>query len=177
MSKIEIAVASISERPVLANLMQFYVHDFSEFWAGRPEGDIEADGRFGDYPLEPYWTRLNHFPLLLRVGGRLAGFALVNDEGHSGAPTDWNMAEFFIARKYRRGGYGTAAAQGVFDRYPGQWEAAVARRNVGALAFWRRAIRDHPRVDDVHEADMATARWNGQIIRFRIAPATSQGAA
>ena len=171
MSKIEIASASADERPVLANMMQFYVHDFSEFWAGRPEGDLEEDGRFGDYPLAPYWSRPNHVPLLLRVGGRLAGFALLNDEGYSGQPTDWNMAEFFIARKYRRGGYGTAAAQGVFDRYPGRWEAAVARRNVGALAFWRRAIRGHPRVDDVHEEDTTTAKWNGQIIRFRVAPA------
>jgi predicted acetyltransferase len=172
MSNLEITLASADERPVLANLMQFYVHDFSEFWAGRPDGDIEADGRFGDYPLEPYWTRPNHVPLLLRVGGRLAGFALVNDEGHSGQPTDWNVAEFFIARKYRRGGHGTAAAQGLFDRYPGRWEAAVARRNTGALPFWRRAIGSHPRVDDVQEDDVTTPKWDGQIIRFRIAPAT-----
>jgi predicted acetyltransferase len=168
MTQIELTLASAAERPVLANLMQFYVHDFSEFWAGRPEGDIEDDGRFGDYPLAPYWSRPNHFPLLLRVGGRLAGFALVNDEGHSDQPTDWNVAEFFITRKYRRGGYGTAAAHALFERYPGRWEAAVARRNVGALRFWRRAIRGHPRVDDVREDDVTTAKWNGQIIRFRI---------
>jgi predicted acetyltransferase len=168
MPSIEVEPASALERPTLENLMQLYVHDFSEFWAGRPDGDLQDDGRFGDYPLGPYWSQPNHFPLLLRAAGQLIGFALVNDHGHSGQPTDWNVAEFFIARKYRRGGYGTAAAHGVFDRYPGRWEAAVARKNVGALPFWRSAVASHPQVQDVQEEDVMSPAWNGPIIRFRI---------
>ncbi len=169
--KLDIALAAADERIVLENLMQFYVHDFSEFWWDRPGGEFEADGRLSAYPLDPYWSDPDHIPLLLRAAGRLVGFVLVDKESHSGQPTDRNVAEFFIARKYRRGGYGTAAAQGVFDRYPGQWEAAVARRNVGALQFWRRAIGAHPRVEDIQEDDVGSAHWNGPIIRFRIRPA------
>ena len=169
MAKLEITVASLGERSVLTNLMQFYVHDFSEFWFDRDDGDLQDDGQFGDYPLDAYWSEPGHVPLLLRTAaGRLVGFVLVNNEGHSGEPTDRNIAEFFIARKYRRGGYGTAAAHGVFDRYPGHWEAAVARRNLGALQFWRKAIASHPRVTEIREHDFSTPQWNGPIIRFRI---------
>ena len=57
--------------------MQLYVHDFSEFWSDRPEGELGEDGRFDPYPLDDYWTDASHIPLLLRVSGRLAGFALV----------------------------------------------------------------------------------------------------
>jgi predicted acetyltransferase len=168
MPRIEVEPASALERPTFENLMQLYVHDFSEFWAGGPDGDLGADGRFGDYPLDPYWSQPNHFPLLLRASGQLIGFALVNDEGHSGQPTERNVAEFFIARKYRRGGFGTAAAHGLFDRWPGRWEAAVARRNVGALPFWRGAVASHARACDIQEDDVTSAAWNGPIIRFRI---------
>jgi predicted acetyltransferase len=168
MSKIELAIASAAERPTLENLMQLYVHDFSELWWGRPGGELGEDGRFDPYPLDDYWSEASHIPLLLRVSGRLAGFALVDAESHSGQPTDWNVAEFFIARKYRRGGYGTAAAHGLFDRYGGRWEAAVARRNVGALQFWRRAIGSHPLARDVREIDVTSQRWNGPIFQFRI---------
>jgi predicted acetyltransferase len=92
----------------------------------------------------------------------------VNGEGHGSAAVDRNVAEFFILRKYRRGGHGTAAAHAAFDRHPGQWEAAVARRNVGALAFWRKAIASHPRASEIEELDVTSAHWNGPIIRFRI---------
>jgi predicted acetyltransferase len=169
MPKIDLTIATPAERVVIENMMQFYVHDFSEFWWDRPDaGELEADGRFGAYPLAPYWSEPGHAPLLVRVAGRLAGFVLVNGEGHSGRPVDRNVAEFFIARKYRRGGHGTAAAHGLFDLWPGQWEAAVARRNVGALAFWRRAIASHPRAAQIEEQDVTSALWNGPIIRFRI---------
>jgi predicted acetyltransferase len=171
MPKVEISRATAAERPTLRNLMQLYVHDFSEFWAGTPDGDLQPDGRFGDYDLAPYWSAQYHFPLLVRASGQLVGFALVDDAGHSGQPTDWNVAEFFIARKYRRGGFGTAAAHGLFNRYPGQWEAAVARKNTGALPFWRGAVASHPRVSDIQEDDVTSPAWNGQILRFRIAAA------
>jgi predicted acetyltransferase len=167
--KVDLTLASAAERPVLENLIQFYVHDFSEFWWDREGGDFDDDGRFGaPFPLDAYWDQPDHVPLLVRAEGRLIGFVLVNAEGHSGQPTDHNVAEFFIARKYRRGGYGTATAQAVFDRYPGRWEAAVVRRNVGALSFWRKAIGGHPNVADVREDDVTSEHWDGAIIRFRI---------
>lgn len=168
MPDVDVAVARPEERGTIDNLMQLYVHDFSEQWAGTPRGELDAEGRFPAYPLGPYWGEAGCIPLLLRVGGHLAGFALLNADAHSGRPVDRNMAEFFIVRKHRRGGVGTAAARAIFSRYPGQWEAAVARKNVGALAFWRSAVRRHPGAAEVEESDLSTASWNGPVLRFRI---------
>jgi predicted acetyltransferase len=171
MPDIEITVARADERNVIANLFQLYIHDFSELWAGEAGGEIQDDGVFEPYqPLDLYWREADRVPLLFRTGGRPIGFALLNATSHSGLPVDRNMAEFFIVRKHRRGGAGTAAARAVFSRYPGIWEAAVARKNVGALAFWRRAVSGHPGVEDLGETDHQTPDWNGPILRFRIKP-------
>jgi predicted acetyltransferase len=83
-------------------------------------------------------------------------------------PLDWSIAEFFLLRKHRRSGAGTEAAQAIFQRYPGQWEAAVARRNTAALAFWRKAVANCHGVSEIEELDRDDATWNGQILRFRI---------
>ena len=84
---------------------------------------------------------------------------------------DWNMAEFFIVRKHRRSGVGLAAAQAIFSRYPGRWEAAVARRNTAALAFWRKAAAQHPEIEALTETDVASAHWTGPVLCFRIGAA------
>ena len=172
MTDLEITVAPAVERELIANLFQLYTHDFSEFWADRPEGELRGDGRFASYPyLDDYWREPGRIPLVFRVGGHPAGFALLNTLSHSGLPVDRNMAEFFIVRKHRRGGTGTAAARGLFGLYPGVWEAAVMRKNLAALAFWRRAIRECPDVSEVEERDYQTDHWNGPILRFRMGQA------
>ena len=168
MDALEVAEARPDEEHIIQNMMQLYVHDFSEQWAGTERGELEDDGFFAEYPLEPYWQEPGRIPLLLRVEGRLAGFALVNAWSHSGLSLDRSMAEFFVVRKHRRDGIGRRAAHIIFDRYPGQWETAVARKNHGALAFWRNTVRLHPRVEQIEEIDTNTEAWNGQILRFVI---------
>jgi len=170
MSSIEISVARPEDKAAIANLMQLYVHDFSEQWAGTERGELQDDGRFADYPLDDYWHEPNRIPLLLRRDAHLIGFALINAHAHSGRALDRSMAEFFIVRKHRRDGVGTEAARRIFDLYPGWWEAAIARRNTAALAFWRKAINGHPHAVEIEESDASDDNWNGQIIRFRIVP-------
>ena len=169
MAEIEVTPAPLGARTAIANLFQLYVHDFSEQWAGSERGELNADGRFGEYPpLDSYWQDADHVPLLIRVDGILAGFALLDRHSYSGGSLDRNMAEFFVVRKHRRNGVGRRAVHAIFDRYPGQWEAAVARRNLAALAFWRAAVSSHARVETSEEIDSQTAEWNGPILRFRI---------
>ena len=158
--------ASAQQEPILQNLMQFYTHDFSEFWAGTSRGDLTADGRFEAYPLADYWSRPTWSAQLIWRGGALAGFALINDQAHAGAPVQSSVAEFFILRKHRGGGLGRQAAEMVFSQRPGSWEVAVARKNVRALAFWRRTVGETQRSSDVSETDIDDAHWNGQILRF-----------
>jgi predicted acetyltransferase len=168
MARIELVEAGPQLRPVIENLMQFYIHDFSDFLVHGNRKTLGEDGRFFDYPLDPYWRDAGRMALLIRSNGLLAGFALVNDQGHTDAATDFNMAEFFITRGHRRGGTGTAAAQAIFARRPGRWEVAVARRNTPALPFWRRAIEGFDRAVDIDETDQNDARWNGTLFRFRV---------
>ena len=165
---LEVAVACAEERATLANLLQFYIHDFSEHWSGTSQGELEIDGRFFDYPLDIYWTEPGRVPLLFRLNEKLVGFALLNAHGQTGRSVDRNMAEFFVVRKHRGAGVGRAAAHAIFDRYPGRWETAVARRNVRALPFWRDTIRGHPAVEDVEELDLRTDTWNGALFGFRV---------
>jgi predicted acetyltransferase len=163
---IEIAVALPGDRAALANMMQLYAHDFSELWSGESRGELGPDGLFTAYPLDPWWREPGHIPLLVKVGGFLAGFALLDSKSHTGRPLDHNMAEFFIVRKHRRSGVGSTAARMIFSRYPGRWETAVARANHGALAFWSAAIR--PVAEEVDLIDIESALWNGPVLRFRI---------
>lgn len=152
-----------SDEPALQNMLQLYTHDFSEHWAGTSKGELQADGRFADYPLDAYWSEPRWSALIVRCDGCTAGFALVNDRGHSGMPVDRNMAEFFILRKHRGRGVGRSAAEAIFTRYPGQWEVAVARKNVAALDFWRATVG---RASRLREVDVSGAEWDGPILRF-----------
>jgi predicted acetyltransferase len=162
--------ASADEAPIIANLMQLYIHDFSELWFDREtEGELGPDGRYSGYPgLETYWTVPTREAWLFRVGGLPVGFALVNDVAHAPTPIDRAVAEFFVVRKHRRRGVGIAAAHALFASAWGVWEAAVVRRNAGAMAFWRRAAATYPGVRDLIEEDRHDARWDGAVLRFRV---------
>lgn len=166
-AKVELEVCAADKRPTLENLFQLYTHDFSDFWMGREDGELQEDGRFEPYPyLDSYWTEADCTPYLIRAEGHLAGFALINRFSHSGMPLDWSVAEFFVARKHRRGGVGFAAATQIVRARPGLWEMAVARKNTGALPFWR-GVASAVAGTSVEELDLSDDRWNGAILRFR----------
>lgn len=164
---VELIRAAPAEESALQNLFQLYIHDFSQLWAGTPRGDVNALGRFEDYPLGEYWHRPNWTAFFIRHGGRLAGFCLVNDHIHSGASLERSIGEFFILRKHRMQGVGRSAAEQIFNAYPGLWEVAVARNNLKAQAFWRTTIREYAAASEIRELDMQNASWNGPVFQFK----------
>ncbi len=131
----EVLPVLIEDKPVIANLLELYMHDFSEFLGW----DLNEHGLYGYRYLDHYWTESDRHPFIVRVDGRLAGFALVSilflDER-----SETSMSEFFILRKYRRQGVGEAVARQLFDQFPGQWSVAQMDRNVAAQRFWRAII-------------------------------------
>ena len=134
---VEIALASAADQPILANLLELYAHDFSEFHSV----EISSDGRFHYNELPLYFTDPARIPLLIRVGGKLAGFAFVRKGSRiSNRPEVWDMAEFFILRAWRRRGIGARAAALVFRRFPGVWEVRAMHANPQADPFWQKAI-------------------------------------
>lgn len=127
--------------PVLGNLLELYAHDFSEFVPLALRDSGRFDLTFGD----AWWTRDDHFPFFIRLGARLAGFALVRRGSRLTASTDvMDMAEFFVIRGARRLRVGTRAAHAVFGLFPGPWEVRVRRTNEPAMKFWARTMEGWP---------------------------------
>jgi predicted acetyltransferase len=136
-ARIEVSPATVEQEPILANLLELYAHDFSEFHAIEPG----PDGRFGYKNLPLYWKEPDRHPFLVRVEGKLAGLALVKKGPDvSGDKTVWDMAEFFVLRGWRRRGIGTKIAHEVWRQFPGRWEVRVMDSNTPARYFWTRAI-------------------------------------
>ena len=134
---VELRRVACEDKPVLQNLLQLYLHDYTEFG---DDDDVDESGRF-NYPyLDLYWTEPERRAFFIRADGKLAGFVLVReglgDEPHS-------IAEFFVMRKYRRRGVGRIAAHQVFALFPGRWRVQQSPRNMGAQAFWRQVIGEY----------------------------------
>ena len=132
MQNIEVRAAAAEEESILANLVELYAHDFSEFL----DIEINPDGRYGYAQLPLYWREPNRHPLLVRVDGNLAGFVLLKGDENA-----WDMAEFFVVRRYRRRGIGSAIAHEVWRQFPGRWAVRVMESNQSAQQFWERVIR------------------------------------
>ena len=134
---IELAIATDADRERLENLLELYIHDFSEILGSAPR----ENGRFGYDGLDAYWKEPGRFPFLIRADAQLAGFALVARGSQvTGDATVLDVAEFFVVRGLRRHGLGMAAAARVFSSFAGTWEVRVMEQNAGAQAFWERAV-------------------------------------
>jgi predicted acetyltransferase len=137
MEKVEVLPAAPEQQPILANLLQLYAHDFSHFI----ELELDETGRFGYKDLPLYWTEPDRYPFLITAGGKLAGFALVRKGSRlSGDPGVWDMAEFFVVRRFRKRGIGARVAGELWRRFPDAWEVRVMEANVPAGYFWAKAI-------------------------------------
>jgi predicted acetyltransferase len=130
-----ITAAGADDLARIENLMQFYNYDMSEW--------LPVDfGPNGLYPIrskQRYWQQRGVQPYLARVGGELAGFAVVDDECLEPGP-QFNVGYFFVARRYRGRGLGHRLAEEVFSRHPGTWQAYHYTCNEPARRFWPKAI-------------------------------------
>jgi predicted acetyltransferase len=134
---INVLPAAREQQPIVANLLELYAHDFSEFH----HLDLGVDGKFGYRDLALYWSEPNRYPFLVSVDGRWAGLVLVKRGSEvSGHAMVWDMAEFFVARAYRRRGVGTEIACQIWRQFTGAWEIRVMESNQAALQFWARTI-------------------------------------
>lgn len=147
---IEILKAEQKDRPVIENLIRYYIYDFSEF-AG---WDCPESGLFGGCDDSPqYWGEQPHDPqyawpegwrgwaFVIRVDGKLAGFACVRQTNQE--PPTYDVADFFILRKFRSKGVGKYVAHWLFDKFRGDWEIGEMMCNTPAQGFWRKVISDY----------------------------------
>jgi predicted acetyltransferase len=101
----------------------------------------------GDDDLQRWLADPQVHLLTILLHKQPAGFAVVSIRRGSGRPGEatnpFRMTEFFIARPLRRRGVGRAAVRLLFDRFAGDWLVTQSRRNVPAVAFWRRVIAQY----------------------------------
>jgi len=130
---VSIRRASDEDKTAIANLIQLYLHDLTEFMPF----PVEPDGRFEYGFLDRFWRR----PYYIMSGEEIAGFALVIDECPlTGRKPCWFMAEFFVLRAYRGRGVGRTALDLALEAHPGAWHIALPHANVAAQKFWPRAL-------------------------------------
>ena len=110
--------AELEDREILANLIEKYEYEFSQY----NNKDVNKFGLYGYKYLDYYWTEPNRWAYFIEVDEKLAGFVMVNDYPESeDRRTDFVISEFFIMHKYRRKGIGKKAFFMAADLHRGTW--------------------------------------------------------
>lgn len=160
-NKINLTPATLEDYPTIQNMGRFYVYDMSEYM-GQDEGwEMPKDGLYECIDFKEYWKDKNAFPFLIHYGDELAGFAIVDKKG-SDATINFNMAQFFITRKFKNKSFGRHAAHQCFKKFTGMWEVMVIPGNEGAYRFWRAIIKDYIG-DNFTEYTRQIAHFNNTI--------------
>jgi predicted acetyltransferase len=138
---VSLDVATTADALLLGNLLELYMHDLS---AAFPAIELGDDGRYGYHWLALYWREPERrFAFVIRHAGKIAGFALATRGSPvTEDPEVLDVAEFFVARRYRRSGVGRHAAFLLWQALPGKWTVRASEGNPGAVVFWRSAVAE-----------------------------------
>jgi predicted acetyltransferase len=133
--------AAPHDAALLSNLLELYSHDLSDTF----NLELGNDGRFGYRKLPLYWSEPERrFPFLIRSGTRVLGFAFAT----RGVPESVDMeafdvAEFFVLRRYRQRGIGRRAAFLLWNCFAGGWTVRASEGNPTGHRFWSRIIAEY----------------------------------
>jgi [ribosomal protein S5]-alanine N-acetyltransferase len=141
-NELKLVPASIAEHPIMQNLGRFYVYDMSEYMGGESGWEMPEDGLYECIDFKKYWEIPGAFPFFVRYKNELAGFVIVDNKA-SDEQVEFNMAQFFIIRKFKAKGLGKAVATQCFDQFKGNWEVMVMPQNQGAYEFWKSVISEY----------------------------------
>lgn len=141
-NKITLISATLADYPTLQNMGRFYVYDISEYLGYEEGWEIPEDGLYECIDFKKYWEDEYSFPFVVRYEKELIGFAIVDKKG-SDPDVDFNMAQFFVARKFKHKGIGRYIAEQCFKKFAGEWEVMVMPGNEGAYRFWRSTIKNY----------------------------------
>ena len=159
---IELQPVTKSEKEILRNLVHLYLHDYSEF----DNLEVGPDGQFS-YPwFEAYFEDPGRFAYLVRIDKYLSGFVMVRSNS---GDQDWDfqIAEFFILRRYRRKGLGSSVAQQVLNSRRGLWEIAYDSDNESASYLWNSISKLYSQVQ--LQADFGEKGRNRFLIQTAVA--------
>ena len=120
-----------------------YLNDLAPSATGLFPALGEIGHRVPDQLMRWYADSSAH-ALAILYGEERVGFAMVDRRlrpgtGGPGEP-EYSMAEFFVARAWRRRGIGGEAVRLILDRFAGHWLITEHSRNAAAVTFWRRVV-------------------------------------
>ncbi|MGE3317917.1 MAG: GNAT family N-acetyltransferase [Candidatus Berkiella sp.] len=141
LNQFKLVPATLDDYPIIQNMGRFYVYDMSEYVK---DGDwaIPQNGLYECIDFKKYWLDENAWPFLIHYQQELAGFVIVDKKG-ADPKTDYNMAQFFILRRFKGQGVGKHIAKMCFNQFKGRWEVMVIPNNSGAYQFWKRTIKEY----------------------------------
>jgi predicted acetyltransferase/RimJ/RimL family protein N-acetyltransferase len=147
--------------PIIQNMADYYSYDLSEYM-GWPQ---EKDGTFNiGMDFIKYWQADNTFPFIIKYEEELAGFAIV-DKDVTDSSNNFNMAQFFIIRKFIGRGIGRQVAFQCFNKFIGKWEVFVMPGNEGAYQFWKKTIGVYT-ADKFTECTRTVNNYDRNIFEF-----------
>lgn len=137
---VTLQLMGVDEKSLLIRLTELYNYEFSQF----SNDDVNEYGYYGYSHIDDYWNEEGRFPYLIRVDGKIAGFALICP--HCNYRREQNarcFGEFFVMLKYRRMGIGLKVATQLFDKHRGPWEICFWKNNLPASQFWKKVVEKY----------------------------------
>lgn len=142
MNELSVEPATLKDKTLLFRLLQLYYFD-STRWSGE---DLQEDGLYEceeDGLLSYFNTEDQSRAYILRVSGKLAGFALVDDVPFEGKRIS-EFADLFVLPKYRRLGLASAATTQIVINSENPWLFAVFRKDREAVRYWQASFKRLP---------------------------------
>jgi len=146
----------------LQQLLELYQYELSDIWP--QEADSEA--KYG-YDIQRHRQAERFHAHVALQESQYVGFALVAPAGVTRREGYW-MEQFFIHKRYRGTGAGSALAKHVLSSYPGPWEIGQMPANHAAQAFWRKVISQVTGGAYV-ELVVTEGWWQGVVQQFNVA--------
>lgn len=133
----EIKRVSLDEKDTLANLLEKYNYEFSQY----DKRQFDNNGLFGYEYLDNYFTEEGRYAYFIYADNTLAGFALINKYKECDRPIDWSIAEFFVSYNFRRQGVATEAVRQIFNVHKGWWHIKYHKKNTASVVLWNKIAK------------------------------------
>jgi len=166
---------SRADRAWIESVYRDYLNDLAPLGTGMFPALPEIGHREPDQLASWFADSSAHLLTVLKED-KPVGFAMVRTGAAAAGrgTADFSMAEFFIARPWRRRGVGQEAVRLIFDRFSGRWHIMEYLRNPQAVAFWRRVVSAYTagRYQERQESGELHQYFESGARRARIVPSS-----
>lgn len=166
--KIEVLEIDSSYKIIYSRLFELYWYQLSSFWGEDigdnalfidDEGDITNcwDGKWEDKEMR--------YPFLIKVNGKIAGFAIIDKLKFLNQNSGHEIGEFFILKKYSGKGIGKYVSKILFDKFKGKWEIRIHSQNIPGISFWKKVVKNYSN-NKFEEISVNNEIWEGPVLYF-----------